>query len=96
MPPEPTRTRATAPASSCRSRDAFFRGVVGESLPPAGRYGVAMCFLPQDATRRAELESRLQAIAEEEGQRVVCWRDVPVDPAHVGVTAGAAAPSSAS
>ena len=70
----------------------FFRGVVGEALPPAGRYGVAMCFLPQEADRRSELESRLQAIAEDEGQAVVCWRDVPVDPAHVGVTAGAAAP----
>jgi glutamate synthase domain-containing protein 1 len=72
--------------------DPFFRGVVGEALPPSGRYGVAMCFLPQDAKRRGELESRLQAIAEEEGQTVVCWRDVPVDPAHVGITAGAAAP----
>ena len=29
----------------------FFRGVVGEALPPAGRYGVAMCFLPQEADR---------------------------------------------
>ena len=72
--------------------DAFFRSVAGETLPPAGRYGVAMCFLPQDAARRSELESRLQAIAEEEGQTVLSWRDVPVDPEHVGVTAGAAAP----
>src|SRR5262245_14564274 len=72
--------------------DAFFRGVVGPELPEAGCYGVGMCFLPQNALRRQELESRLQAIAEEEGQRVVTWRDVPVDPAHVGVTAGEAAP----
>ena len=76
--------------------DAFFRGVLGETLPPTGRYGVAMCFLPRDATRRAELESRLEAIAAEEGQPAVSWRDVPVDPEHVGATAGAAAPVSAS
>ena len=47
--PEHGRRRRHPPADP----DAFFRGVVGEALPPAGSYGVAMCFLPQDATRRA-------------------------------------------
>ncbi len=28
--------------------DAFFRGVVEEPLPPAGSYGVAVCFMPHD------------------------------------------------
>ena len=32
------------------------------------------------------------AIVEDEGQSVVCWRDVPVDPAFAGRTAAAAAP----
>ena len=35
--------------------DAFFRAVVEGELPPAGQYGVAMCFLPHDEARRAEL-----------------------------------------
>ena len=61
--------------------DAFFRAVVGDALPAPGRYGVAMCFLPAEPGRRQELEARLAAIVEEEGQGVVCWRDVPVDPA---------------
>ena len=67
--------------------DAFFRAVVGDALPAAGRYGVAMCFLPPEPGRRQELEGLLAAIVEEEGQEIVCWRDVPVDPAYVGRTA---------
>ena len=72
--------------------DAFFRAVVAEELPAAGRYGVAMCFFPHEAERRHELEQLLAAIVEDEGQSVVCWRDVPVDPEFAGRTAAAAAP----
>ena len=35
---------------------------------------------------------RLAAIVAEEGQEIVCWRDVPVDPAFVGRTAAESAP----
>ncbi len=72
--------------------DAFFRGVLDAELPPLGRYGVAVCFLPHDEARRAELEQLLADTVAAEGQRVVGWRDVPVDAAHVGRTAGAVAP----
>jgi glutamate synthase domain-containing protein 2/glutamate synthase domain-containing protein 1/glutamate synthase domain-containing protein 3 len=72
--------------------DDFFRGVVGEELPPLGQYGVCVAFLPHDDTRRAELERLLADTVEAEGQRVVCWRDVPVDDRHVGATANLFAP----
>ena len=72
--------------------DAFFRAVLDRPLPAAGSYGVAMCFLPSDGARRLELEQQLAAVVEEESQRVVAWRDVPVDAAFVGTTAGASAP----
>jgi glutamate synthase domain-containing protein 2/glutamate synthase domain-containing protein 1/glutamate synthase domain-containing protein 3 len=72
--------------------DAFFRAVLDPELPPPGRYGVAVCFMPPDASRRAELEHLLQATVNEEGQRVVAWRDVPIDARHVGETAGGVAP----
>ena len=72
--------------------DEFFRGIVGPDLPAPGAYGVAVCFLPRDDARRAELEQLVSDTVEAEGQRVVTWRDVPLDLANVGETAAAAAP----
>ncbi|HWB22716.1 MAG TPA: glutamate synthase large subunit [Gaiellaceae bacterium] len=73
--------------------DEFFRSVLDEELPPAGQYGVAVCFLPRDdSARAAELEQLLADTVVAEGQRVVCWRDVPVDLEHVGDTAATVAP----
>jgi glutamate synthase domain-containing protein 2/glutamate synthase domain-containing protein 1/glutamate synthase domain-containing protein 3 len=73
--------------------DEFFRAVIGEALPPAGAYGVAVCFLPrEDASRRAELEQLLVDAVEGEGQRVVAWREVPMDLEPIGETAREAAP----
>src|SRR3954447_9326777 len=72
--------------------DAFFRAVVGFELPEAGRYGVAQCFLPQDPSRRRKLEELLELNVRIEGQRVLGWRDVPVDEEHVGDTANSARP----
>ncbi|CAN5565064.1 hypothetical protein BH20ACT19_BH20ACT19_11860 [soil metagenome] len=72
--------------------DAFMRAVAGTELPEAGRYGVAMCFLPRDENRRAELERLLEEAVADEGQGVIAWRDVPVDGAHAGERALAAAP----
>jgi glutamate synthase domain-containing protein 2/glutamate synthase domain-containing protein 1/glutamate synthase domain-containing protein 3 len=67
--------------------DAFFRGVLDVELPPLGQYAVATCFLPRDDARRAQLEGLLEINTRIEGQRVLGWRDVPVDPAHVGEAA---------
>src|SRR5688500_10589983 len=72
--------------------DELLREVVGGDLPPPGRYGVAVCFLPQEEERRAELEALLTLTVEDEGQRVVGWRDVPVDKDYVGITANYFAP----
>src|SRR5688572_18008140 len=67
--------------------DEFFRDVVDFELPPAGQYGVGVCFLPRDDTRRAKLEELIELNIRVEGQRVLGWRDVPVDTEHVGETA---------
>src|SRR5580698_4315163 len=72
--------------------DAFFRSVLEVELPPAGRYGVAMCFLPHDDAERTRLERLLADTAADEGQTVLAWRDVPVDSSHAGETASASAP----
>jgi glutamate synthase (NADPH/NADH) large chain/glutamate synthase (ferredoxin) len=70
----------------------LFREEVGFELPPAGRYGVLVCFLPTDEGARAGLEELLEQTVRAEGQRVLGWRDVPVRPEHTGRTAGACRP----
>jgi glutamate synthase domain-containing protein 2/glutamate synthase domain-containing protein 1/glutamate synthase domain-containing protein 3 len=72
--------------------DAFFRGVVDFELPPAGRYGVGVCFLPHDETHRDQIEQLIERNVRVEGQHVLGWRDVPVDEAHVGDSANACRP----
>jgi glutamate synthase domain-containing protein 2/glutamate synthase domain-containing protein 1/glutamate synthase domain-containing protein 3 len=70
----------------------FFKAVLEFELPAPGRYGVAVCFLPTDAVRRSKLEDMLELNVRIEGQRVLGWRDVPIDDDHVGTTANACRP----
>src|SRR6266850_6213213 len=72
--------------------DAFLRAAAGLKLPSRGAYGVAVCFLPQKASQRLELERLLEETVEAEGQTVLGWRDVPVDGRHVGSHARLFAP----
>ncbi len=73
--------------------DEFFRAVAGRELPPPGAYGVCVAFLPRgDEERREELERIVESAVVEEGQRILCWRDVPMGLEHIGHTARAAAP----
>jgi glutamate synthase domain-containing protein 2/glutamate synthase domain-containing protein 1/glutamate synthase domain-containing protein 3 len=72
--------------------DEFLRARLDSRLPPAGRFGVAVCFLPRDG-RGMELEHLLQRTVEGEGQRVVGWRDVPVADAALGLAARRCAPA---
>jgi glutamate synthase (NADPH/NADH) large chain/glutamate synthase (ferredoxin) len=73
--------------------DEFLRSAVDFELPERGRYGVAMCFLPTDPVAAAELCSLLERTAQEEGQRVLGWRDVPTDDSRIGPTARASQPT---
>jgi glutamate synthase domain-containing protein 2/glutamate synthase domain-containing protein 1/glutamate synthase domain-containing protein 3 len=73
--------------------DELLRAVVEFELPPAGRYGVLMCFLPAaDESRRVRLQELLERTVLAEGQTVLGWRDVPVAPEHTGEVAGACRP----
>ena len=73
----------------------FFRqeaGRAGIDLPPPGAYGVGMVFLPRAASDRARVEELFAQIVDEEGQRLLGWRDVPTDDSQLGRTARGAAP----
>ena len=72
--------------------DELLRSDMGGVLPAPGRYGVAVCFLPRDDERRAELEGVLEDAVRARGQGVLGWREVPVDPAEVGEVARRTAP----
>jgi glutamate synthase (NADPH/NADH) large chain len=49
------------------------------TLPPPGEYGVGMIFLPKEHASRQACEQELERTVRAEGQRVIAWRDVPVD-----------------
>ncbi|HEX2161305.1 MAG TPA: glutamate synthase large subunit [Thermoleophilaceae bacterium] len=75
--------------------DAFLRAEVDFELPPPGRYGVAMCFLPPRAEDRPAAVRALEQAVEAQGLWVLGWRDVPVDPDACGRTAAKCAPYTA-
>jgi glutamate synthase (NADPH) large chain len=57
---------------------------LGFDMPRRRRYGVGQVFLPPERAQRAACEQILEDVIAEEGQRVLGWRDVPIDLAHVG------------
>jgi glutamate synthase (NADPH/NADH) large chain len=57
---------------------------LGFVLPKLGQYGVGMMFLPRNAATRQACQETLQYYIEAEGQRVLGWRDVPVDSSVLG------------
>jgi glutamate synthase domain-containing protein 2/glutamate synthase domain-containing protein 1/glutamate synthase domain-containing protein 3 len=73
--------------------DELLRAVVDFELPGLGAYGVLMCFLPTDAAARARLEDLLERTVRDEGQRLLGWREVPVDETQTGDVAAACRPA---
>ncbi|WP_209124574.1 glutamate synthase large subunit [Alkalihalobacillus sp. BA299] len=53
-------------------------------LPDPGQYGVGMIFLSPDPKIRKNTQKRLGQIVEEEGQKVLGWRTVPLNDAFLG------------
>jgi glutamate synthase (NADPH/NADH) large chain len=72
--------------------DGFFRAAVPFALPPPGDYAVAMCFFAQHPARRRRQEAILEGAVVHHGQRVLGWRDVPVDASALGPLARASMP----
>ncbi|MBC8060610.1 MAG: glutamate synthase large subunit [Clostridiaceae bacterium] len=70
--------------------DEFFRiscDNLGLELPKAGKYAVGMIFLPKEPALRFQCEGIFERIAEEEGQKILGWRSVPIDDRNIGETA---------
>ncbi len=56
-------------------------------LPAPGEYGVGMVFFPRDGEERAACQIIVEEAITAEGQRLLGWRDVPVDNREIGTTA---------
>ena len=62
--------------------DALYREELakqGVQLPPPGKYGVGMVFLPKEHASRLACEQALERAVKAEGQVLLGWRDVPVN-----------------
>ena len=73
--------------------DRFLRESVEFELPAAGHYAVGIGFLPVDEVAAGVVREGVEAIAVQEGLRVLGWRLVPTDPSLVGATARSVMPS---
>jgi glutamate synthase (NADPH/NADH) large chain len=76
----------------------FFQRVAKEEfgieLPPKGRYAVGNVFLPAIESERLKCKETINQLIAAQGQKLIGWRDVPVEPgnADVGPTALASMP----
>ena len=64
----------------------------GKELPLPGDYGVAQVFLSRDADKRRAQMRTLEAVVRYHNQKVIGWRDVPVDESKIGPVARASMP----
>ncbi len=67
---------------------------LGVELPEPGKYSAGIVFLPKDERERAFCKEEVASIVSDQGQRLLGWRPVPVDPdgADIGPTARSTEP----
>ncbi|HSG69002.1 MAG TPA: glutamate synthase subunit alpha, partial [Planctomycetaceae bacterium] len=57
------------------------RNDLGLELPADGQYGVGNVFLPHDESLRAQCKQLVEHMIAEQGQTLLGWRHMPIDPA---------------
>ncbi len=75
--------------------DKFLRRVAGEcgfGLPEAGAYASGLVFLSTDERSQQWQKAKFKEVIEAEGQTLVGWREVPIDPDKIGRTARSGMP----
>ncbi|MFL5438094.1 MAG: glutamate synthase central domain-containing protein, partial [Myxococcales bacterium] len=65
---------------------------LGIDLPPPGRYGAGMVFLPPSEGGREAIGKLFEDTVRAEGQHLLGWRDVPTENSSLGGTAKASQP----
>ncbi len=56
-------------------------------LPPPGRYGTGLVFLPRNEKRAQICKKIVEEVVKNSGMSILGWREVPVDNSTIGVTA---------
>ena len=56
----------------------------GFDLPGTGQYGAGLVFLPPDDQQNQWCRAQLESVVREEGQVVLGWRRVPINPEKIG------------
>ena len=71
------------------------RDALGTELPQDGAFGAGVVFLPRDPEERARCKQVFESTIVEAGQRLVGWRELPIQPdkADIGDAARAAMPA---
>ena len=65
---------------------------LGFEMPKRRAYAIGQVFLPRDERARRAIENIFAQVVAAEGQKLLGWRDVPVDSAHLGHIAKDAMP----
>ena len=71
-----------------RIPDSFFQAVTSFELPLAGSYATGIAFVEKGR----DVKGEISRIATEEGLRVLGWRELPINPVGLGVTARSVMP----
>ena len=71
----------------------FLKEQCAFELPELHQYAVGMVFLPQKDNQRQFCIDTLEAELKNQGLSILGWREVPVDPSHVGEIAAQTEPS---
>ncbi|MDE3175936.1 MAG: glutamate synthase subunit alpha, partial [Pseudomonadota bacterium] len=66
---------------------------LGFTLPAPGHYAIGQFFMPRDAEARAQVEKIVEQAIAAEGQKLIGWRDVPVDNSRLGPRVKAVEPA---
>ena len=65
---------------------------LGMTLPEPGHYAIGQFFMPRDAEARAQVTKIVEEVVASEGQRLIGWREVPVDSSCLGARVRAVEP----
>ncbi|HEY2991836.1 MAG TPA: glutamate synthase large subunit [Methylomirabilota bacterium] len=66
---------------------------IGFTLPPVTEYGAGLVFLPREAMQADKVRAIFHSIVDDEGQRLLGWRNVPFDDSALGDSARAVRPT---